>query len=164
MKTYIKYLIALFTVTLCLGFAACGSDDDEPDSGSLKEKLQGTWVFSTGTVEVMGQKVSFDRSQLKDMAQDMGVSGFYDEVLTFNGDRVNGTRYSLDGNKLHFDEWSEYDDVWPTVKVSGSKLVLVYDMSVEGVKTKMTINYKKESSRSAIHATDDSAAGLLKLM
>lgn len=160
MKTYLKLLATLFTVVLCVGFTGCSSDDDdEPSSTDLKEQLQGTWVFSTGTIEVMGEKVTYDRDDLNDMAQEMGVSGYYDEVLTFSGNRVNGSAYTLKGNKLHFDEWDDYSDYWPTVKIAGNTLTLVYDMTANGIKATLTVKYKKESSRAHAMPESDLSAG-----
>ena len=146
MKKFLKFFCALLIGMLSVGFVSCGDDKDEPDSPSgsnLTEKLQGTWTFDLMKIQVMGQTIEMNRDQLVDNS---GYENFYDDVLTFNGSKVNGYDYQVDGNKILLPWYSELD-WWQSVSFSGNEMTLFLDIVYEGIPMKMWITYVKKGSR-----------------
>ena len=112
----------LAVAAMAVTMVSCSGDkDDEPEGDSLVEQLQGTWNFSEMEVTTMGQTVTLTASDLDKFAGDNGYSGYYDKVLDFDGDRVNGVSYNVKGNKINIPAW--YDDMWGEVKFKGSTLL-----------------------------------------
>lgn len=147
MEKFKKLLMMLMLCTLGMAFTACGGDGDDDgdtpaDPSSIKEMLQGTWQFEEGVVEAMGQTVHVSFDEIKEMA---GTSNFYDTRLTFSGDRCNSWSYTLQGNKLHYEGFDEYDDFWFTVKVTDTKLSLTEVIEEDGVSAKVTMIYRRVS-------------------
>ena len=74
-KNYLLSLMAMIMVAmLSVGFASCGSDDDDDEitgGSELVDKLQGTWQFQKGTETVMGMTITMDRSSLSEMKKSM---------------------------------------------------------------------------------------------
>ena len=138
---------------LSVGFASCGSDDDDDDitgGSELVDKLQGTWQFSKGIETVMGMTITMDRSSLsemkKSMEQMMGTRvEFWDETLSFSGSKVNDVSYKLDGNKLILDGMDSMDGISISVKsVTSSTLVLHETISMEGIDLTADMEYSKK--------------------
>lgn len=146
-------LMTIMMVTIVsVIFVSCGNDDDEDYSSNseLVNKLQGTWEFSKGTEVVMGMTISMDRSSLSQikatMEQALGERvEFWDETLVFNGSRVNGVSYKLDGRKLMLDGIDETDGITVSVKsVTSSTLVLREDFSMEGLEFTADMEYNRK--------------------
>lgn len=85
--------VALFSSAV---LSSC-SDDDEPSGDALKERLQGTWNFSKMKIKVADQTFVVGIDELK---QASDADYIVDEVLSFNGDKVNGQYYEIKGNKI----------------------------------------------------------------
>ncbi|WP_294555911.1 hypothetical protein [uncultured Bacteroides sp.] len=122
---------------------SCGDDDDDELNVSM-EQLQGTWIFEKGVTKTMGQTVTIDRSQLHQIGSQMGVS-FWDETLTFSGNKVNGIEYEVKGDEFHF-TGTEYGDLPCTIStLTESKLVFHYDMKeMTGVDCTVDLEYEKK--------------------
>ena len=108
------------------------------------EQLQGTWVFEKGVTNTMGQTVTIDRNQLHQIGSQMGVS-FWDETLTFSGNKVNGIEYEVKGDKFSF-TGTDYGDLPCTIStLTESKLVFHYDMKeLTGIECTVDLEYKKQ--------------------
>ena len=121
-----SWLIWVFLCVISVGaLTSCGDDDD--DVNVSVEQLQGTWVFEKGVTNTMGQTVTIDRNQLHQIGSQMGVS-FWDETLTFSGNKVNGIEYEVKGDKFSF-TGTEYGDLPCTIPtLTESKLVFHYDI------------------------------------
>ena len=152
-KNYLHLLAILMLAMLSVGFASCGSDDDDDDitgGSELVDKLQGTWQFSKGIETVMGMTITMDRSSLsemkKSMEQMMGTRvEFWDETLSFSGSKVNDVSYKLDGNKLILDGMDSMDGISISVKsVTSSTLVLHETISMEGIDLTADMEYSKK--------------------
>lgn len=153
-KNYLLSLMAMIMVAmLSVGFASCGSDDDDDEitgGSELVDKLQGTWQFQKGTETVMGMTITMDRSLLsemkKSMEQMMGSRvEFWDETLSFSGSKVNGVNYTLKGNELILDGMDAMDGISISVKsVTSSTLVLRESISMEGIELTADMEYSKK--------------------
>lgn len=152
-RNYLLSLLAMIMVAmLSVGFASCGSDDDDeiPGGSELVDKLQGTWQFQKGTETVMGMTITMDRSSLsemkKSMEQMMGSRvEFWDETLSFSGSKVNGVSYTLKGKELILDGMDAMDGISISVKsVTSSTLVLREAISMEGIKLTADMEYRKK--------------------
>lgn len=144
MKKYYQILCLLMISILAAGFTACSDDDDDDDSGS--SELQGTWVFDRGTATVMGYTNTIHRSDLKNLASQMGVSGFWDETLIFKGNKVNGVEYRVKGNKFEFKgaPMPEGVNMDITFKVEGDVLILHYIIKVSGYEYTCDLYYDRD--------------------
>lgn len=141
--------LALLSVSLI----SCSSDDDDDDSGStnteLIQKLQGSWAFQRGTETIMGMTITMDRSSLDEMRRSMEQAmgekvEFWDETLTFNGNKVNGTSFTLNGNQIILEGMDIMDGISISVKsVNSSKLVLRESISLEGLSIDADMEYRK---------------------
>lgn len=134
-------------------FMSCSkdNDDDSKVSGSeLVDKLQGTWEFSKGTETMMGMTITMDRSSLKEMKKSMeqmmgSKVEFWDEILSFTGNKVNGVNYTLKGNELILDGMDAMDGISISVKsVTTSTLVLREAISMEGIDMTADMEYSKK--------------------
>ena len=143
----------IMVAMLSVGFASCGSDDDDDEitgGSELVDKLQGTWQFQKGTETVMGMTITMDRSSLsemkKSMEQMMGSRvEFWDETLSFSGSKVNGVNYTLKGNELILDGMDAMDGISISVKsVTSSTLVLRESISMEGIELTADMEYSKK--------------------
>lgn len=137
------WLIWVFLFVIPVGIlTACGDDDD--DVNVSVEQLQGTWVFEKGVTNTMGQTVTIDRNQLHQIGSQMGVS-FWDETLTFSGNKVNGIEYEVKGDEFSF-TGTEYGDLPCTIStLTESKLVFHYDMKeLTGIECTVDLEYKKQ--------------------
>lgn len=167
MEKFKHLLMMLMLCTFGMTLTACGGDgdgdDDSPsDPSSIKEMLQGTWQAEEAVVETMGQTIHMTLDQVKEWS---GETNFYDERLTFSGDRCNSWRYTLQGNKLHYEGLSDYDDFWFTVKVTDTKLSLTEELTEDGVSVKLTMIYRRVSrSRAFEPATATSAMPLFNAL
>lgn len=153
-KNYLLSLLVMIMVAmLSVGFASCGSDDDDDEitgGSELVDKLQGTWQFQKGTETVMGMSITMDRSSLsemkKSMEQMMGSRvEFWDETLSFSGSKVNGVNYTLKGNELILDGMDAMDGISISVKsVTSSTLVLREAINMEGIELTADMEYSKK--------------------
>lgn len=153
-KNYLLSLLAMIMVAmLSVGFASCGSDDDDDEitgGSELVDKLQGTWQFQKGTETVMGMTITMNRSSLsemkKSMEQMMGSRvEFWDETLSFSGSKVNGVNYTLKGNELILDGMDAMDGISISVKsVTSSTLVLREAINMEGIELTADMEYSKK--------------------
>ena len=152
-KNYLHLLAIMMVTMLSVGFASCGSDDDDNDitgGSELVDKLQGTWKFSKGTETVMGMTITIDQSSLKDMKKSMeqmmgSKVEFWDETLSFSGNMVNGVNYTLKGNELILDGMDAMDGISISVKsVTSSILVLREAISMEGIDLIADMEYSKK--------------------
>ncbi|MBD9161898.1 MAG: hypothetical protein EGP67_11415 [Bacteroidales bacterium] len=139
MKKIFYWSTFLFVALCSVGlFSSCGDDNDEPKGDDLVEKLQGTWYFDVMKIKVAGQVLEFTADELK---HESGYDGFYDEKLTFSGNRVNGLEYSVKKNSVLL-PWYEEQDWWATVSFSGSKMTMYYSVYSEGVKMELWSVYR----------------------
>lgn len=152
-KNYLHLLTIIMVAMLCVVFMSCSKDDDDDSnvSGSeLVDKLQGIWEFSKGTETVMGMTITMDRSSLKEMKKSMeqmmgSKVEFWDETLSFSGNKVNGVNYTLKGNELILDGMDAMDGISISVKsVTSSTLVLRETISMEGIDMTADMEYSKK--------------------
>ena len=142
----------IMVAMLSVGFASCGSDDDDEIIGGseLIDKLQGTWQFQKGTETVMGMTITMNRSSLSEMKKSMEQMigsrvEFWDETLSFSGSKVNGVNYTLKGNELILDGMDAMDGISISVKsVTSSTLVLRESISMEGIELTADMEYSKK--------------------
>ncbi len=159
-----KLFKSLFIIACCvsLGLTSCSKDDDdgpaEPKDDDLVEQLQGTWNFHLMKMNVMGQTIEMDLDDIKDNS---GYDLFYDDVLTFRGEKVNGSYYEVDGNEIML-PWYVELDWWATVSFSGNKMTMYYNINYEGTPIKMWLTYAKSGSRSMSEITEGSMLPLIK--
>lgn len=154
--------MAILVIGLACGclMSSCGDDKDEPTGDNLIEKLQGTWHAESMTINVMGQTIEMD---MDDLRQDSGYDSFYDEVLTFNGTKVNGSEYKVKGNTILL-PWYESADWWQSVSFSGNKMTLYLDVIYEGIPMKMWITYNKYGSRASFTPIESANSLISKLI
>lgn len=152
-KNYLHLLAIMTVAMLCVGFASCGSDDDDDDitgGSELVDKLQGTWKFSKGTETVMGMTITIDKSSLKEMKKSMeqmmgSKVEFWDETLSFSGNKVNGVNYTLKGKELILEGMDAMDGINISVKnISSSTLVLRETINMEGLDLTADMEYSKK--------------------
>lgn len=152
-SSYLHLMAIMMVAMLSVGFVSCGSDDDDDDitgGSELVDKLQGTWQFQKGTETVMGMTITMDRSSLnemkKSMEQMMGSKvEFWDEILSFSGNKVNGVNFTLKGNKLVLEGLDSMNGISISVKnVSSSTLVLHEAISIEGIDMMADMEYCKK--------------------
>lgn len=172
MKKYSKFLVFFYAMligVMSMNLAACGDDDDDnaissgsnsaanPQGDNLKEKLQGTWTVDVLKSVVMGQTIEMNRDEL---IANSGYDDFYDDVLTFNGTKVNGLDYQINGNKILL-PW--YSDLgwWMSVSFSGNKMTLYLDITYEGVPMKLWVTYAKNSSRATFDPSSNASISIL---
>ncbi len=156
MKQFKFWGMLVACLMLALGFTSCSNDDDKPKGDDLMENLQGGWTFSTMKIKTLGQTVEMD---IDDIRGNSGYDKFYDEYLTFNGDKVNGSTYRVDGNKIML-PWYEDLGWWGAVSFSGANMTMYYDLDYEGVDMKLWITYTK-SGRGIMSPVDVDAQKLL---
>ena len=152
-RNCLQLLAIMMVALLSVGFVSCGNDDDEDDftgGSQLVDKLQGVWQFQKGTEKVMGMTITMDRSSLREMKKSMEqIMGskveFWDETLTFNGSKVNGVNYTLDGSNLILDGMDAMDGISISVKsVTSSTLVLLETITMEGIDMTADMEYSKK--------------------
>ena len=129
-KSIFRIMAMLFAAVVCSGVFTSCSDDDEPSGDALKERLQGTWNFSKMKIKVADQTFELSGDDLK---QASNADYIVDEVLSFNGDKVNGQYYEIKGNKILLPYYEE-QNWWGEVSFSGSQLVFYYDITAEGMR------------------------------
>ncbi|MDE7411868.1 MAG: hypothetical protein K2M94_07505 [Paramuribaculum sp.] len=144
MKTKIYYLLTLLALFTCsAGFLSSCSDDEESPSGdALIEKLQGNWIFEKMKMNVLGQTIEMTADDLRNSPGVGSNVDFYDESLSFNGTKVNGKSYKVDGNRVML-PWYEDVDWWAKVSFSDSQMIMEYDVTSEGINIKMWAYYNR---------------------
>ena len=150
-KNLFSWMTIMMVAIVSVGFVSCSKDDDDNLSNSeLVNQLQGTWQFQKGTENVMGMTITMDRSSLSQMKAQMEQAigekiEFWDETLTFNGSKVNGVSYKLDGRKIILDGIDESDGITISVKsINSSTLVLREDFSMEGIELTADMEYSRK--------------------
>lgn len=140
-------MIALIAIILCgsICIASCGDDKDEPSGDVLKERLQNYWTFERMRISVMGQTVELTPEELRKETDYNG--DFYDDNLSFSGDRVNGLPYEINGNKILL-PWYKDLDWWAQVSFDGSRMIMYYNVTNEGVDVEMWITYSSVNNHS----------------
>lgn len=152
MKKLILNLITVIMVCLfSVSLSSC-SNDNEPKGNDLVEKLQGTWTFKTMKLSALGETFELGLDDLKESG---GYSEFYDDVLSFNGRKVNGSEYYVEGNKILL-PWYTNDNLWAKVSFSGSKMTMYYSVYSEGIKMELWITYTRSNSSRSINTTNTS--------
>lgn len=159
MEKFIKIFYDIMFVVVASLFASCSSSSDEPSGDDLVEKLQGTWVLEKMKMSVMGQTIEMTADELKG---ESGYNEFYDDVLRFSGDKVNGYSYQVKGNKVLF-PWYEEENWWAKVSFSGSTMTMYFDINYEGVPMKMWGIYVKSGARST-YDNADASSGVFSAM
>lgn len=139
MKKFLNFFSLSLIVMIIAGFASCGDDKDEPSGNDLVDRLQGTWTIDKMKIQVLGQTFEYDLDDLKD---ETGYNQFYDEKLTFSGNKVNGQTYKVDGDRILL-PYYESEDWWMKVSFSGSNMTLYMDITYQGVAMKMWVTYTK---------------------
>ena len=172
MKKYSKFLVFFYAMligVMSMNLAACGDDDDDnanssgsnstanPQGDNLKEQLQGTWTVDFLKMVVMGQTIEMSYDQL---VENSGYHDFYDDVLTFNGTKVNGLDYQINGNKILLPWYSELG-WWMSVSFSGNKMTLYADITYEGIPMKLWVTYAKNSSRATFNPNSNASISIL---
>lgn len=151
MKTTKHYFwLMLLAAVFTLGVTSCGSDgDDEEEYGGggatteLQEKLQGTWEIYSGRMEYEGITMTIDRNTFY-RYKPANVE-YWDDVLTFKGNKVNGENYTLVGTQLLIADMSIYDDVKIVVKsVTSTTLILAETIEADGVSITVDLEYHKK--------------------
>ncbi len=144
MKKFLNLFGVMLIVTLAFGFTSCSSSDGGPDTEEVREMLQGSWQLDRMEVEAMGQSMTMTLAEYKDFCQSMGLpTNYYDEVLVFNGDRVNGGRYRLDGSKFEYLDIPDYEGWIFNLKVSETTLIMSMSQKQEGIKIDLKMIYKR---------------------
>lgn len=70
---------------------------------------------------------------------------YWDDVLTFKGNKVNGENYTLVGTQLLIADMSIYDDVKIVVKsVTSTTLILAETIEADGVSITVDLEYHKK--------------------
>ncbi|MDE7412449.1 MAG: hypothetical protein K2N05_01485 [Muribaculaceae bacterium] len=141
MKRIHSMFAMLFVALLVMTVSSCKDDKDEPSGSDLQSKLQGSWTIKEMKVSTMGQTITMSPSDLDSAAGQMGLSGYYDKNLDFYGSKVNGTNYTINGNKINIPAW--YNDMWGTVTFSGSDMHIIYDVTESGVSMKIDLCYTR---------------------
>lgn len=141
-------LIALFA--LPMGLTSCGNDDDDDLSGMDKteivSKLQGAWEFYSGKETLMGMTITMDKSSLDEMKSMISSNvRIWDETLDFNGFKVNGVSYGINGNQLVIDGMELFDGFTITIKsLTSSVLVLHEEIDLDGINIVADMEYHKK--------------------
>lgn len=144
MKKFLNLLSVMLIVALAFGFTSCSSSDGGPDTEEVREMLQGTWQIDRMEVDVMGQSMTMTLAEYKDYCQSIGYpTNYYDEVLVFKGDRVNGGRYRLNGNKFEYLDIPDYEGWIFNLKVSENTLVMSMSQKLEGIKMDLKMIYER---------------------
>lgn len=150
-KNISKFIYLIMLSIFSISLTAC-SNNNEPEDDDLVNKLQGTWTFSKMKLAALGQTFELGLDELK---QSGGYSDFYDDVLSFNGMKVNGSEYYVDGNKILL-PWYTDENLWAKVSFSGSQMTMYYSVYSEGIKMEIWIIYSRSSrSRSTDEVTSD---------
>ena len=101
-KCYLHLLAIMMVAVLSVGFTSCSSDDDENNDeySEIVQKLQGTWEYGTGTASVMESSPSYISGwEIDELGEDVGAS-LLNTTISFSGNIVNGTKYSIKGNQI----------------------------------------------------------------
>lgn len=151
-KCLFSWMTIMVVAIVSVGFVSCSKDDDDDftSNSELVNHLQGTWQFQKGTENMMGMTITMDRSSLSQMKAQMEQAigekiEFWDETLTFNGSKVNGVSYKLDGRKIILDGIDESDGFTVSIKsITSSTLVLREDFSMEGIELTADMEYSRK--------------------
>lgn len=151
-KRFFNLMTIMMVAIVSVSFVSCSKDNDDGFllDTELVNKLQGTWEFSNGTEVVMGMTITMDRSSLGQikatMEQALGERvEFWDEILVFNGSKLNGVSYKLNGNKIILDGIDETDGIKVYVKsITSSTLVLREDISMEDLELTANMEYSRK--------------------
>lgn len=135
----LKKIIYLCSMILALSLMSCGSDKDEPASGSSKaeSKLKGAWWLKTD-IKIQVDENGEERTLWTDRSRDyifiFGDNGLMAYCFV-NGDRgwaygINKFNYDGVTNQIEILGWNSYykkdqlDDIYKIESISKSELVL----------------------------------------
>lgn len=161
-KSLFQLFIVLSLGLIALSFTSCGGDDPEKENiiepeetpveepkeptaeELLRSKLAGTWVFEEATY-ADGTKVPKQTiGQIESGINQLIKSEIDIETLTFEGTKINGTEYTVEGNKLILAGTENSKSLTIEVKdVTEEFLTLDAQVSLL-VTLKITILYKKQ--------------------
>lgn len=124
-----------------------GTDDGEDDitpNDELKAKLLGTWVFQEATAADGTKLPKTTLDQLVSLTNQLLNTNLDIETLTFTDTEVNGTKYTVNGNKLVLTgSGNSQNSIFEVKEVTEEFLTL--DMEVSLIVTlKATILYKRQ--------------------
>lgn len=156
MKKFVNFFYMTLIAVMAVGFTSCG-DDDEPKGDDLVEKLQGTWNFESMKIETMGQTIVMD---IDDIRQNTGYDQFYDEVLRFDGNKVNGQPYTVKGNKILL-PYYEDEEWWMEVSFKGSNMTLYMSIDYQGYNMKGWTTYSRAGRSSAPVIVDNATNSVI---
>lgn len=125
-KNYLHLLAIMMVAMLSVGFTSCSSDDDENNDeySEIVQKLQGTWEYGTGTASVMESSPNYISGwEINELGEDVGAA-LLNTTITFNGNMVNGTKFSINGNKIVLSGVPEVNYRAYIEKLTENKLVL----------------------------------------
>lgn len=137
------WIIAFMAAT---SLTSCSDSDGDGPKDIDQEKLEGTWDFERGQMKMAGQTITIDKTDLNDLAHQMGVSGFYDQTLRFSGSKCNGQYYSLDGDKFDWDAWGASDAEMMDVTIktlTDTKLVFHIVYNIPEIKATCDMTYSR---------------------
>ena len=156
MKKFVNFFYMALIAVMSVGFTSCG--DDEPKGDDLIEKLQGTWNFESMKIETMGQTIEMD---IDDIKHNTGYDQFYDAVLRFDGEKVNGQPFTVKGNKILL-PYYENEEWWMEVSFKGSNMTLYMNIDYQGVNMKAWTTYSRAGRSSAPAYVENATASAIE--
>lgn len=148
-----KNLWCVSTMVMVILFSFCltscdkeNADDTDSQGNELVTKLQGEWEFFSGKETVMGMTITINQSFLEEMKSMMGPNiTIWDETLEFNGNKINGIKYTLKNNQIIMEGMEEFEGFTITIQsVSSSILVLHETINIEGMDITAEMEYHKK--------------------
>ena len=85
---------------------------------------------------------------IDDIKHNTGYDQFYDEVLRFDGERVNGQPFTVKGNKILL-PYYENEEWWMEVSFKGSNMTLYMNIDYQGYNMKAWTTYSRAGRSSA---------------
>ena len=140
---HIRKFYLLLGVLLCLGLAACGSDDDgDGGGGGNSNPIVGTWRLSELKTDAWIDYTDGSESQHSISTKTYGMkNGVWENTYTFNGD--GSYKYSyLDGSKI-YSQTGYFTFYGSQITLSGE----TYNVSISGD----VMNWSHEASRKEMH-------------
>ena len=142
-------MLSMMIILLSICFTSCEKDDSDNLDSQAKElmsDLQGEWNFFSGTETVMGMTITIDQTFLTEMKSAIGSNiKIWDETLNFNGNKLNGVKYTLKNNQLILEGMEEFKGITISIQsVTSSTLVLHEIINMEGLNIVADMEYHKK--------------------